>query len=411
MGLLLSKNNGGKQMKKLLTFILVFILFIFKANAVELDISSKNVILYNLDTNEIIYQKNIDQKVSIASLTKIMTALITVENVEDLNKQTILTKDDFKGLAEANAVTAGFTNGQTVTYKDLLYGLLLPSGADAAKALARNVAGTEENFIKKMNEKVKKLNLKSTNFSTVIGLDDENNYSTVKEFSQIFKEALKNKDINQIITSNTYTTTDGKLTFKSTIQSNASKFKIDIPYVLGGKTGTTTDAGLCLATIAKANNINYMLITTGALYDKKAPHHIIDAKTIYDYFINNYNNQKIVNKNKPFKTIKTKYTKNENLNLYPNKNITKYLNNNYNKKDIKLIYNGIEEVTPFDKKGKTLGTLKIYYKDELLDTQKITLNQTLKFDLISLIKQEKIIIIIVISLLILIILILKKRAK
>ena len=399
-------------MKKILTFILVFILFTLKVNAIELNISSKNALLYNLDTNEIIYQKNANQKVSIASLTKIMTAIITIENIDDLNQRVILTKDDFKGLAEANAVTAGFTIGSTVTYKDLLYGLLLPSGADAAKALARNVAGTEEKFIQKMNEKVKKLNLKNTNFSTVIGLDDENNYSTVKEFSIIFKEAIKNKELSQIIKSKTYTTTDGKLKFKSTIQSNANKFNIDIPYILGGKTGTTTNAGLCLATIAKANNINYMLITTGALYDKKAPHHIIDAKTIYDYFINNYNNQKIVNKNKPFKTIKTKYTKNETLNLYPTKDITKYLNNNYNKKDVKYVYNGKEEVTPFDKKGKILGTLKIYYKNKLLDTQKITLNQTLKFDLFSLIKQEKIIIIIVISLLlILIIIILKKRAK
>ncbi len=399
-------------MKKILTFILVFILFTLKVNAIELNISSKNALLYNLDTNEIIYQKNANQKVSIASLTKIMTAIITIENIDDLNQRVILTKDDFKGLAEANAVTAGFTIGSTVTYKDLLYGLLLPSGADAAKALARNVAGTEEKFIQKMNEKVKKLNLKNTNFSTVIGLDDENNYSTVKEFSIIFKEALKNKELSQIIKSKTYTTTDGKLKFKSTIQSNANKFNIDIPYILGGKTGTTTNAGLCLATIAKANNINYMLITTGALYDKKAPHHIIDAKTIYDYFINNYNNQKIVNKNKPFKTIKTKYTKNETLNLYPTKDITKYLNNNYNKKDVKYVYNGKEEVTPFDKKGKILGTLKIYYKNKLLDTQKITLNQTLKFDLFSLIKQEKIIIIIIISLiLILIIIILKKRAK
>ena len=143
-------------MKKILTFILVFILFTLKVNAIELNISSKNAILYNLDTNEIIYQKNANQKVSIASLTKIMTAIITIENIDDLNQRVILTKDDFKGLAEANAVTAGFTIGSTVTYKDLLYGLLLPSGADAAKALARNVAGTEEKFIQKMNEKVKK---------------------------------------------------------------------------------------------------------------------------------------------------------------------------------------------------------------------------------------------------------------
>ena len=163
-------------MKKLLTLILIFIVFTVKVNALDLNISSKTAILYNLDNGEVLYEKNADEKVPIASLTKIMTALITLENIQDLNKQIILTNNDFEGLIEANAVTAGFTKGEIVTYKDLLYGLLLPSGADAAKALARNVAGSEEKFIQKMNEKVKELNLKQTNFSTVIGLDDENNY-------------------------------------------------------------------------------------------------------------------------------------------------------------------------------------------------------------------------------------------
>ena len=186
-------------MKKLLTLILIFIVFTVKVNALDLNISSKTAILYNLDNGEVLYEKNADEKVPIASLTKIMTALITLENIQDLNKQIILINNDFEGLIEANAVTAGFTKGEIVTYKDLLYGLLLPSGADAAKALARNVAGSEEKFIQKMNEKVKELNLKQTNFSTVIGLDDENNYSTARELSIIFKEALKTKISKQLL--------------------------------------------------------------------------------------------------------------------------------------------------------------------------------------------------------------------
>lgn len=398
-------------MKKILTIFFVFILFTIKAKALELNISSQTAILYNLDSGEVLYEKNADEKVSIASLTKIMTALITLENTPDLDKQIILTQSDFEGLAEANAVTAGFTKGEVVTYRDLLYGLLLPSGADAAKALARNVAGSEEKFIQKMNEKVKELNLKQTNFSTVIGLDDENNYSTAKELAQIFKEALNNQDFKTIIQTAGYTSSDGKVKFKSTIQSNAQKFGIDVPYILGGKTGTTTDAGLCLATIAKANNVNYMLVTTGALYDKKAPHHIEDAKTIYDYFINNYSNQKIIDKEKSFKTIKTKYTDNENLKLYPNKNITMYLENDYNQNDVKYIYQGKEEITPFDKKGDTLGTLEIYYQDKLLDTQKITLQENLDFNILSFIKQEAIPIAIISFVLVFIIVIIIKKRK
>ena len=375
-------------MKKILSFILIFIIFVGKVDALNLDISSKNAILYNMDSGEVIYEKNSDEKVSIASLTKIMTALITLENVENLDERVILIEKDFEGLIEANAVTAGFTKGEVVTYRDLLYGLLLPSGAEAAKALARLVAGSEEKFIQKMNDKVKKMNLKQTNFSTVIGLDDVNNYSTAKEVSLIFKEALKNKDFKTILTTKEYTTSDSKLKFKSTIQSNAKKYNIDIPYILGGKTGTTTDAGLCLATIAKANNVNYMLVTLGALYDKKAPHNIEDAKVIYDYFIKNYGNQKIIDKQKSFKKIKVKYSDQESLKLYPTKNITKYLENNYDKNNIKLVYNGKEEVTSFDKKGSKIGTLKIYYQDKLIDTQNIILNENLHFNILSFIKQN-----------------------
>lgn len=400
-------------MKKILSFILIFIIFIGKVDALNLDISSKNAVLYNMDSGEVIYEKNSDEKVSIASLTKIMTALVTIENVDNLDKQVILTKEDFAGLIEANAVQAGFTNGEVVTYKDLLYGLLLPSGADAAKAIARNVGGSEENFINKMNEKAKELNLKNTKFSTVIGLDDKNNYSTAKEVSIIFKEALKSKTFKEIITTKEYQTSDGKLTFKSTIQSNAKRYEIDIPYVLGGKTGTTSDAGLCLATIAKANDVNYMLVTLGALYDKKAPHNIEDAKIVYDYFIENYSNKIIVDKDKPFKKIKVKYSNVEEINLYPNKSITKYLENNYNKDDIKLIYNGKKELTPLNKKEEKLGTLKIYYQDKLIDTQNIILNENINFNIISFIKEEIVIISIVLILLILIIIkiCMKKRTK
>lgn len=400
-------------MKKVLSFLLIFILFTSKANALELNISSKNAILYNMDSGEVIYEKDADEKASIASLTKIMTALITLENIDDLDRQVMLTSDDFKGLAEANAVTAGFTKGEIVTYRDLLYGLLLPSGADAAKALARNVLGSEEKFIEKMNEKAKEMNLKNTKFSTVIGLDDKNNYSTAKEVSIIFKEALKNKTFKEIITTKEYQTSDGKLTFKSTIQSNAKRYEIDIPYVLGGKTGTTNGAGLCLATIAKANDVNYMLVTLGALYDKKAPHNIEDAKIVYDYFIENYSNKIIVDKDKSFKKIKVKYSNVEEINLYPNKSITKYLENNYNKDDIKLIYNGKKELTPLNKKEEKLGTLKIYYQDKLIDTQNIILNENINFNIISFIKEEIVIISIVLILLILIIIkiCMKKRTK
>ncbi|MBR3897913.1 MAG: D-alanyl-D-alanine carboxypeptidase [Bacilli bacterium] len=397
--------------RSIIVFAIVLISFItFNVKALELDINSKNAILYNLDNNEILYEKDDETKIQIASLTKIMTALVTLDKVDDLDKQIIITSEDLKGLSEANLVTAGFTVGEVVTYRDLLYGLLLPSGADAANALARSVAGSNEEFVNLMNEKAKELKLKNTNFSNPIGLDDENNYSTAKELSIIFNKAIKNETFKTIITSKEYQTSDGKLTLKSTIQKNASRYGIEVPYILGGKTGTTDGAGLCLATIATSNDVNYLLVTTGATYDKIRPHNIDDAKIIYDYFIQNYGNHKIVDKEKSYKSLKTKYLEQDEIKLYPNEDIIKYVPNEYNEKDIKYKYDGVEEVNIFTK--KKLGKLKIYYKDELLKEEDVLLKIKCHFSLSKFIKENILYISLgFIAIILIIIFVTKKRKK
>ncbi|MBR3209065.1 MAG: D-alanyl-D-alanine carboxypeptidase [Bacilli bacterium] len=393
-------------MKKIILIILCFSL-IFNVKALELDISSKNAIMYNLSSNEILYEKNSEEKVQIASLTKLMTALIVLEKKPNLDEQVLITNEDLKGLAEENLVTAGFTQGSIVTYKDLLYGLILPSGADAAKAISRNIDG---NFIDLMNQKATELQLKNTHFDNEIGIDSEENYSTVKDLSVIFKELLKKEEFVQIIKTYTYTTSDGKLTFKSTIKKNAAKYNIDIPYILGGKTGTTDGAGLCLATTGKNKDTEFMLITTGALYDKKRPHNIDDAKIIYDYFIQNYSNQKIVDKEVSFKTLKTKYTKENEYKLYPTKDIIKYLPNDYDISKIEYKYQGLNEIKS-NTKGK-IGKVKIYYDNELLDTQTLYLKNKLHFSLEKFIKENvKEITICILGLLTLSIFIIKSRVK
>ena len=192
-------------MKKIIFLSIIFFLLLGHPEAEEnFQISSKEAVLYNLDTGEIIYEKNKDKKTQIASLTKLMTALVTVSEVDNLDSRVIIKKEDLEGLAEKNLVTAGFTNGEVVTYRDLLAALLLPSGADAAMALAHNLAPSEEDFINLMNNKVKELNLKNTHFSNPVGLDDENNYSSAYDISVIFQDVLKNKDLKEIITSEKY---------------------------------------------------------------------------------------------------------------------------------------------------------------------------------------------------------------
>ncbi len=371
-------------------FCLIISLFIFSnVQALDLDIQSSNAILYNTDENKVLYQKNENEKVQIASLTKIMTAIITLEKIDNLDKTVTLVTEDFKGLLEENLVVSGFKVGQTVSYRDLLYGLLLPSGADAAKALARNVGGTEEEFVRLMNEKAKSLNLKNTSFTNPIGLDDENNYSTVKEVSIIFKQALKNEDFKKIITDVSYTTSDGSLTLKNKIRHNNNVGT----YLLGGKTGTTDGAGLCLASIAQADGVNFLLVTTGAPYDKKGPHNYEDAKTIYEYFIDNYDYQKVVAVSDSILSLETKYAKENQVHFYLDNDLKVYLPNDFNKNDLKFDYSGIKLITPFMEKGTKLGTLDIYYKDEKIKSVEITLKDKLEISFIKIIEEYRLVLI------------------
>ena len=370
-----------KSQKKVLKQIFILILFLFPITVwgVELDINSNNAILYNLNENTILYEKGKEEKTSIASLTKIMTAVVAMEKIEDLEKRVTLTWEDFKGLREMNAAQAGFRVGETVTYKDLLYGLLLPSGAEAAQALARLTYGSVPTFVEKMNEKAQVLNLTQTHFANTTGLDEEGHYSSVEDVAKLFQYALKNEDFKTIISAKTYTTSGGNHTFESTIQKAIDAYHLELPYLIGGKTGTTGDAGLCLATIATYNNVNYLLVTVKAPYSKTNPGNYQDAKTIYEYFMNHYSYQKIVKKNELLVRLKTKYCKEDNVIIKSKEEIEKYLENNIKKEDIRKEYEGIKEITSKMEKGTKLGVVKIYYQDTLLDTINITLEKKQEF--------------------------------
>lgn len=367
-----------------LFFLLSCICFFLYTNsvcAIELDIYSKNALLYNLDENTVLYEKGANEQIAIASLTKLMTAIVTVENLSSLDEKVVLTAKDFEGLKEANAAVAGFRVGQRVTYRDLLYGLLLPSGADAALALARNVAGSRAKFVELMNKKANELGLKNTHFMNETGLDAKGHYSTLEDVALLFKYVLNNTELKRIIESSTYTMSDNSFSVTSSLYKNQKRYGLDLDYIKGGKTGTTDDAGLCLASIASKNGTNYMLITAHAPYDKKAPYHFYDAKTIYEYFMNHFQVQEIVKKGTEVLNLDTKYAKEDKVSFLVNESIQKYTEVPFNEKEITFQYNGIEVIPYTTKVGEKLGTLEIKYKNETLKKMDIILETPLSFDL------------------------------
>ena len=391
-------------MKKIKLLLLLLIMsFCINVNAVEFELNSNHAILYNLNDNTVLYEKNSTDKTSIASLTKIMTGIVAIENIDNLDEKVKLTNADFKGLREANLATAGFRVGEEVTYRDLLYGLMLPSGADAAQALTRLIAGSIDNYMNLMNQKAVELGLKNTHFVNPTGLDAEGHYSTVEDVGTLFQYAIKNEEFLNIIKTKKYTTSNGRITFTSTIEKSKDRYGLSMDYVLGGKTGTTGDAGYCLATIANYNGVDYMLVTAKTIFPSTQPLNYQDAKTIYEYFMNNYAYHNVLAKGDKLVSIKTLYAKKDKVDFYSDEELEMYLENTYDKEKIIYKYTGIDEI-PYDMEvGTKLGKVELYNGDTLLTTVEINLEEKMEFDLIKFLSINRVAVISILVIILLVI--------
>lgn len=216
-----------------------------------------------------------------------MTAIVAIENLPDLKEEIKLTNSMFQGLYEANASMAGFQPGEQVKAIDLLYGATLPSGAECCIGLANRIAGSEKNFVKIMNHKAADLGMENTNFENATGLHDENHYSTVKDLSILLIYALQNDTFREIFTSFRHSTQptnkhSNGITFYSTLFEDINSQSIINGEILGGKTGYTDEAGLCLASLAKVGKQEYIMISAGAKGDHYSEqYNITDALAVY----------------------------------------------------------------------------------------------------------------------------------
>lgn len=361
-------------MKKILCLLLFFFLT-FKVSALE--IISNNAVLYDLDNNSIVFEKNKDERISIASLTKIMTTITALENIDDINKRVTIPASAFN-LDSIYASTAGFRKRQVVTYKDLLYGTLLSSGAESSNALAILISGKISLFVELMNQKVLDLELKNTHFSNVTGLEKKDHYGSVDDIAVLLKYAYRNEEFKNIFMTRSYKVSDGTLILESTMQKIAKNNKIDISYIIGGKTGFTNEAGYCLASIAydSKHNKNYLLVTAGASTDKKY-NHILDAKNIYEYIFNIPIYNTLVSDTDKVITLNTRNTKEDAVDIYIN-TIKREINDFDNSK-VKVEYVGKKVLTSKDKMGNKIGKVLVYYDNDLVESVDVMMPYNLHF--------------------------------
>lgn len=248
---------------------------------------SPYAVLVDLESGNVLAEQNSTERIYPASLTKIMTALIAIEETEDMEQTTTLSSDIFPSLYEENASLAGFQPGETVTWKDLLYGVMLPSGAECCLTFARQIAGSEGAFVDLMNKKAEELGMNDTHFSNATGLQDKKHYSTVRDIAVLLRYALENETFRQVFTARRYSVpptayhSEG-FTFYNTMFQAMDNAGISDDDILGGKTGYTEKAGLCLASLAEINDREYILVTAkadGNHYTE--PYHVMDAENVY----------------------------------------------------------------------------------------------------------------------------------
>lgn len=210
-------------------------------------------------------------------------------DVTGVNSSNVVLMDVKSGavIGDLNGEEQIYPASMTKRVRDLVYGVMLPSGAECCLALADEASGSEEAFVEKMNKKAKSIGMKDTHFMDCTGLHDPEHYSTAYDIALLLKYALHNDTFREVAESHFHSTPatnvhpDG-ITYYSTMFKNMSDTSVTGGEILGGKTGYTSEAGHCLASFAQIYDREYILVTAGAAADATGVPHILDAKTIYN---------------------------------------------------------------------------------------------------------------------------------
>ncbi|WP_040225521.1 D-alanyl-D-alanine carboxypeptidase family protein [Bhargavaea cecembensis] len=266
-------------MKRFLLFCIVagaVLVVLYKPGIVRLgggpdddSYTSKYIYVADRESGEAVFQKRADEKAYPASLTKIMTTIVALERIGDLSEKAPVDLDTYRKMVAANASMAGFYGREPVTFRDLLYGTVLNSGGEAANSLAVNTAGSIGEFVRLMNEKAAELGMDGTHFTNPEGLHDPDQYTTAADMAKLLDYALGDGNFRTILTKESFQTTPtpdhpGGILLRSTVLSRLQNVQQDGFRILGGKSGTTYEAGECWATLAEKNGKEYIAVVMGA---------------------------------------------------------------------------------------------------------------------------------------------------
>lgn len=341
--------------KLLLLFVMLSLIYTPRVNASTE--SATSYVLLDQDTNRVLLSKNKDKPMLIASITKIMTCIIALENK---NISDLVVVDD--SIKESYGSGIYISVGEEITLKDLLYGLMLRSGNDAAIMISTYVSGSVDSFVDLMNQKAKEIGMKNTVFHNPSGLDNNTigNTSTAYDMALLTSYAMQNKTYREIVKTKKYT---AKTNLKTYIWHNKNKL-LQYDYITGGKTGYTEKAKRTLVSTASKNNLNLVVVTIKDSDDWNT------HKSLYEYAFDNYKSYNILNK-KTFSIPKDKYYDS----LYIKNDVSIILNINETKNVISHIK--LEKKKHY-KNNEKVGTSYIYVGKKLVHKEDIYARKTNK---------------------------------
>ena len=358
-------------MKKILILLLLFISIpLVKAEEVEdLAPNAKSAIMIEASTGEILFQKNKDEKLAPASMTKMMSMLLIMEEIENGNlkwNEMITTSEKASSMGGSQIF---LKVGEKMTVEDLLKGVAIASGNDAVVALAERVSGSEEQFVKRMNIRAKDLGLKNTNFINATGLTADNHYSSAYDMSLIAKELVKHEKILEFTsTYEDYLRKDTKSPFWLVNTNRLVRFKEGVD---GLKTGFTDEAGYCLTATMKKDN---MRLITVVMKEENTSKRSADTTKMLDYGFNIYMVQTILDEKTTIEKKKVELGKTLTTEIVPKENITILNKKSDDQKNITYKTNINKIIAPV-KKGDKVGTIDIIEDNNIISTIDATVKE------------------------------------
>lgn len=239
------------------------------ASVMDYAADCKAALLYEIDTETLVYAYNADDKLYPASLTKVMTCLVALDLCQDLYEE-ITVPEEIIAAVDPSGSTMDLVAGEEIYMIDLLYGLMVESANDAASVIANHLCGSEEAFVRKMNQKAQELGCWQSHFVNVHGLHDEDHYTTARDMAKILLAALEHETFQDLYSTSYYeieATNKSEMRKMSTTNYLISRSVYETYYdsrVIGGKTGTTTPAGRCLVTVSESNGMRLLCVIMGA---------------------------------------------------------------------------------------------------------------------------------------------------